>query len=110
MPPLRTRGMPRTGKRVALGKRSTCHQLQLTEDDQGQYDEAQRIRSKSGIRNRAVAPGRISRFGRFRRDAAHSCAVEPTKRVFLPLVSGGRAVSERQSQSDFDAPGDGGHW
>ena len=36
--------------------------------------------------------------------------VEPTKRVFLPLVSGGRAVSERQSQSDFDAPGDGGHW
>ena len=49
MPPLRTRGMPRTGKRVALGKRCTCHQLQLTEDDQRQYDEAQRIRSKLGF-------------------------------------------------------------
>src|SRR5271166_5153483 len=36
--------------------------------------------------------------------------VEPTKRVFLSLVSGGRAVSERQSQSDFDAPGDVGRW
>ncbi len=36
--------------------------------------------------------------------------VEPTRRVFLPFVSGGQAVSERQSQSDFDAPGDGGHW
>ena len=36
--------------------------------------------------------------------------VEPTMRVILPFVSGGRAVSERQSQSDFDAPGDGGRW
>jgi hypothetical protein len=42
--------------------------------------------------------------------AIQPIVVEPTKRVFLPLVSGGRAVSERQSQSDFDAPGDGGHW